>query len=149
MTAAAPTRVERRRPSRATRRAGYLVSVAINLALLWLLLVEPGWRWLPFLTEDFTAVLGWVVVSLLVGVVINLVFVGFDPPWARRLGEAMSAAIATVALVRLLAVFPIDLGTWSGWETALRLLLGLACLGTAIGAIANLAQAARDLVGDD
>jgi hypothetical protein len=133
----------RRRPSAGARRIGYVASIAINLVLLWLLLVEPGWRWLGFLTEDFAAVLGWVTLSLLVGVVSNVVFLGFDPPWVRRLGDAVSAGVASVAMARLWAVFPFDLGTWSGWETALRVALGLACIGTAIGAVANLAEAVR------
>lgn len=122
---------------------GYLLAAAINVVLLWLLLVEPGWRRLGFLTDDVTAVLGWVTVSLLAGVAVNLALVGYDPPWARRAGDALTAAVAAVALARIWVVFPFDLGTWSGWETALRVALGLACVGTAIGALANLAEAFR------
>lgn len=136
-------RPTRRRPRLAARRAGYLVSASINVVLLWLLLVEPGWRWLGFLTEAFGAVLGWVVLSLVTGVVVNLLLVGYDPPWARRIGDAVSAAVAVVALARLWSVFPFDLGAWSGWETALRVALGLACVGTAIAVVANLAEAVR------
>jgi hypothetical protein len=139
----APTRAPSRRPPRATRRVGYVLSSGINVLLLWLLLVEPGWRWLGFLTEGFAAVLGWIVVSLVAGVIVNLAFLTFDPPWARRLGDALTAAVAAVALARLWSVFPFDLGTWSGWETALRVALGLACVATAIGAVANLAEAVR------
>jgi hypothetical protein len=131
------------RPPTGARRLGYLVSVAINLVLLWLLLVEPGWRWLGFLTEDFTAVVGWVALSLMVGAAVNLAFVGFDPPWARRLGDALSAGAASVAMARLWSVFPFDLGTWSGWQTTLQVALGVACIATAIGALANLVEAFR------
>jgi hypothetical protein len=133
----------KRRASPAARRVGYLMAVGINVLLLWLLLVQPGWRWLGFLTASFTAVLGWVVMSLLAGVVVNLALVAYDPPWVRRLGDAVTAAVATVALARLWAVFPFDLGSWSGWEPALRFALGLVCVGTAIGAVANVAEAIR------
>jgi hypothetical protein len=133
----------RRRPSPTARRGGYLLSAVVNLVLLWLLLVEPGWRWLGFLTEDFTAVMGWLTLSLVVGVAVNLAFIGFDPPWARRLGDALSAGVASVAMARLWSVFPFDLGTWSGWQTALRVALGVACIATAIGAVANLVEAFR------
>lgn len=139
----APTRPTKRRPSRGARRAGYLLAATINVVLLWLLLVEPGWRWLGFLTEGFTAVVGWVVLSLVTGIGVNLALVGYDPPWARRVGDAVSAVFAVIALARLWAVFPFDLGSWAGWETALRVLLGLACVGTAIAVVANLAEAVR------
>jgi hypothetical protein len=139
----APAPQTRKRPSPAARRFGYLLAAGVNVLLLWLLLVEPGWRWLGVLTEDFTAVLGWVTLSLVVGVAVNLALIAFDPPWARRLGDALTAAVATLAMVRLWAVFPFGLETWSGWEPALRVLLGLACIGTAIGAVANVAEAIR------
>jgi hypothetical protein len=139
----ARARPTRRRPSPAARRAGYLIAAAINVVLLWLLLVEPGWRWLGFLTDGFGEVVGWIVLSLVAGVAVNLVLVGYDPPWARRVGDAVSAAFAVIALARLWAVFPFDLGAWSGWETALRAVLGLACIGTAIAVVANLAEAIR------
>jgi hypothetical protein len=135
-----------RRPPTAVRRAGYVVGAAVNALFLWLVNVEPGWRWFPFVSEDFTAVLGWVNVSLMVGVVVNVVYVVVDPPWLKRLGDAVTAAVAFVVLLRLTTVFPFDLGSWSGWETPLRVVLVLGCVGTAIGAVASLAEAMRLLV---
>ena len=130
-----------RRPSRRARRAGYLLAVAINLVLVWLVNVAPGWEVLPFLTEDFTRVVGFVNLSLLVGAAVNLAYVVADPAWAKRLGDAVTAAIALGVLLQLLAVFPFDLGAdRAGWETALRTLLALAAVGTAIAIIASLAQ---------
>jgi hypothetical protein len=46
------------------------------------------------------------------------------------------------------SVFPIDLGTWAGWEPALRIVIGLFCLGAGIAVVANLAMAVRAAVGD-
>jgi len=138
-----------RRPSRSARRAGYLLSVAINLVLIWLVNVEPGWEALAFLTAEFSRVVGFVNLSLLVGAVVNLGYVLADPQWAKRLGDAVTAAIALGVLLQLLTVFPFDLGAdRSGWETALRTVLALACVGTAIGIIASLAQLLRSIIDD-
>jgi hypothetical protein len=135
-----------RRPPRSARRVGYVIGLVINLLLLWFVTVEPGWRFVPFLTEDFVEVVGLVIVSLLLGAAVNLVYLAADPRWLKHLGEAVSAAIACLILARMWAIFPIDLGErWGGWESALRVLLGLACIGTGIGVVANLAQVARTL----
>lgn len=136
-----------RRPSRDVRRVGYALSAGINLALLWVVNVTPGWGVVPFLTDDFARVVGVVNVSLLVGVVANLAYVAADPSWLRRLGDAITAAFALVVLLQLVTVFPFDLGTgWSGWVTVLRAGLALACVGTAIGVLANLVQFVRALI---
>jgi hypothetical protein len=85
-----------RRPPRSARRVGYVLGLAINLLLLWLVTVDPGWRFVPFLTEDFVAVLGLVIVSLLVGAAINLVYLAADPRWLKHLGEDAGGSDAHV-----------------------------------------------------
>ena len=136
-----------RRPSRSARRAGYLLAMLINLGLLWLVNVAPGWEALPFLTAEFIRVVGFVNLSLLVGAAVNLGYLLADPEWAKRLGDAVTAAIALGVLLQLLTVFPFDLGPdRSGWETILRTVLALACVGTAIGIIASLAQLLRSII---
>jgi hypothetical protein len=135
-----------RRPPHGARRFGYLLGAAINVLLLWFVTVQPGWRWVPFLTEDFVEVVGLVIFSLIVGATVNLVYLAADPRWLKYLGDAVTAAIACVILARMWAIFPIDLGErWGGWETTARVLIALACLGTGIAVVANLAQAARTL----
>lgn len=132
------------RPPRGARVLGYLVAAGVSVALIWLVNVAPGWRWLPFLSDDFARVVGWVTLAFVVNAVVNLVHVGFDPVWARRLGEAVTAAVGCVVTLQLLIVFPFDVG--AGWATLLRVVLVLGVLGTGIGAIANLATALRHLV---
>lgn len=136
-----------RRPARSARIVGYTVAVAINLALLWAVNVAPGWRWVPVLTEDFSAVVGFVSISLLVGAGVNLLYLGVDPPWLKRLGDAATSAIAVIVLVLLVRVFPFALrGAWAAWETPLRVLLVLIAIGTAISVVANLALALREVI---
>ena len=49
--------VSHTRPAVAGRRAGYAVAIAVNLVLLYLVNVAPGWQAVPFLTESTTEVL--------------------------------------------------------------------------------------------
>jgi hypothetical protein len=137
------------RPPRAARVFGYGLAAAINAALIWIVNVAPGWRWVPFLSEEFASVLGLVTLSLLVGLLLNLAYVAYDPQWFRHLGEAASAGIASVVLLQLFRVFPFDLGTWTWVPGPLRIVLVIACVATAIGALANLAMALRDLALHD
>jgi hypothetical protein len=147
MTTATPATQQRRpRPPRSARRVGHVSAAVVNLVLLWLLNVAPGWEWLPFLTPDFAGLVGLINTSLVVGVAIDLAYVIDDPPWAKSLGDAVTAAFACAILVRTWAIFPFDLGSWSGWEPALRVLVGLLAIATAIGVVASLAQFVRALV---
>jgi hypothetical protein len=134
------------RPPRSARVAGYLIAAAINAGVLWLVIVAPGWRWLPFLTEDFSRVLGLVALSFVLGVVANVVYVAVDPTWMKRLGDALTTAVGVVVMLQLLRVFPFDFGTQWGWvHTPLRILLVLGCVGASIGVVVNLAQLVGDL----
>jgi hypothetical protein len=138
-----------RRPPRSARRLGYVLAAAVNLLLLWLVTVSPGWRFVPVLTEGFVGVVGVVIASLLAGAAVNLVYVVADPRWLKHLGEAVTAAFGCVVLARTWSIFPIDLGPgWAGWEPALRVVIGLFCLGAGIAVVANLALAVRAAVGD-
>jgi hypothetical protein len=142
MTATQPLPAGRsgvRRASPAGRRLGYLIGAGINAALLWLALVEPGWRAAPFVTEEATAVIGLLSVAWLAGVVVNVAYLAWDPPGFKRLGDAATAALGTALSVRLLVVFPFDFGS-PGWSTIVRVLLVVGAVGSAIAVIVNLVQ---------
>lgn len=128
------------------RMAGYIIGALVNSAFIWLLNVSPGWRWVPFLSDDFAGVVGVMTLSFALGVVANLVYVALDPPWLRRLGDAVTAAAGLAVLLQLVRIFPfIAPFPWPGWETPFRVLLVLACVGAGIGVIANVGLLARDL----
>ncbi|HEY5184175.1 MAG TPA: hypothetical protein VIM19_04535 [Actinomycetes bacterium] len=139
----APVTVHRH--STTARRFGYLVAAAVNLLLLFLVLVWPGWAALSFLTEEFTRVVGLLSASLVVGAVANLMYVVADPPWVRSLGQLVVSAFSLAVTVRLLQVFPFDFSGWSfdpSW--LVRLLLWLGVVGTAIGIVTEMVRLVRD-----
>jgi peptidoglycan biosynthesis protein MviN/MurJ (putative lipid II flippase) len=138
------TITETKRPSRASRRAGYVVAAAINAALLWFIHVWPGWDAVPFLTADFEAVLWLIDVSLVVTIALNLIYLVRDPRWLTAVGAVVTTAIGLAAAVRMLQVFPFDFGDSGFWPVVFRVLLWVAVIGAGIGIIANVVTLVRD-----
>lgn len=135
------------RPSPAARRAGYVVAIALNLALLGVIHAWPGWRELSFLTEETTRVLPWVTAQLGVAIAWNLLWLVRDPRWSRALGDVVTSALGVVVTAQILTVFPFAFDDdGASWETVARVVLWVGLVGSAIGVVANLAllvQAAR------
>lgn len=130
------TAAARRRPSLASRRAGYLVAAGINGLMLYLVNQRPGWEAVPFLTWQTPKVLGLVNASLLAGLVANLVYVLADPPRLRSLGDLVTTGIGLAAMVRIWQVFPFafDEGGFP-WEMVFRWFLAIGIVGSVIGMV--------------
>ena len=133
----------RKRPSAAARRAGYVIAVLVNVAMLYGVNRWPGWDAVPFLTTDFERVLGFVNASILVSLAANALYLARDPRWFKALGDGVVAAVGVVSSVRIWQVFPFDVS--SGWELVLRILLGTAIAGSAIAVVAGLVGFVRGL----
>jgi hypothetical protein len=130
----------RRRPSSGSR-LGYLVSVAVNAALLMAVNVWPGWRSVPFLTYDTREVLGVLNAALLVGMLVNLVYVAWDQRWLKAICDLVLGAFALAVLARIWQVFPFTVE--SEVALAVRVVIGVVALGVAIGMLVSLAVLAR------
>lgn len=129
------------RPDAMRRRVGYSVSIVVNSVLLVAILGVPGWDVLPFLTDDFRQVLGWVVAGLIAGVVANAIYVVADPPAIKALGDLVIDALGLVALIRLWQVFPFDFGDSTfPWSTIVRVVLVVGMAGTAVAMIVLIVQ---------
>jgi peptidoglycan biosynthesis protein MviN/MurJ (putative lipid II flippase) len=137
------TTTQTRRPSTASRRAGYVIAVAINAVLLWLIHAWPGWDAVPFLTADFDTVLWLVDVSILVTIALNLLYLVRDPRRLTAAGAVVTTAVGLAAAVRMLQVFPFDFGDSDFWPVVFRVLLWVAIVGSVIGIIANVAVVVR------
>jgi hypothetical protein len=142
MTTHSVQSVRSTRASRGARMFGYLLSGGIQVVLIWLVNVAPGWRAVPFLTEEASHVIWLFNLSLVIALAVNVVWVVYDPPRVRRLGDAVNAAISLAVMARLLEIFPFDFAS-AGWETAARVLLILSIVGTGIAVVVNLVQALR------
>ncbi len=134
-----------RRPSAGTRRTGYGLAILLGAALLVVLNASPGWQAIPFLTSDTAQVLWLVNLCLAAGIAANLVYLVYDPPWLRSLGDLTTTGIGLVTAIRIWQVFPFDLS--SGWSTAVRALLIVAIAGSCIALVVQIVTLARWLTG--
>lgn len=140
MTLTEPTR----RPSVATRRVGYVVTVVCDATLLYLINVWPGWKAVSFLTEDTHQVLGLVNLSLAAGLVANLVYLAQDAPLLKALGDLVTTGIGLAVLARIWQVFPFDFTGWSvDWSWLVRVVLGVGIVGSLIGIAVQVASLLR------
>ena len=144
MTSTVPNRTTRS----GSRRLGYGIGAAINAAMLYAVNVWPGWEVLPFLTEETPLILGLVNLSLIAGVIINLVNLALDLAPVKALGDLILLGIGLAVLVRAWQVFPFDFAD-SGFDWALlvRAILAVAFFGSIIGIIAQLVILIRSLTG--
>jgi hypothetical protein len=83
MSTTAPSR--QRSPR--SRRAGYVVALLVNGALLYVANEWPGWGVVPVLTEDTRSVMPAVNASLVVGMAVNALFITRESAWLRALGD--------------------------------------------------------------
>ncbi len=134
-----------RRGSAGGRRVGYCFAIGFSAALLFVLNGSPGWQKIPFLTSDTDQVLWLVNLSLAAGIAANVVYLAYDPPWVRSLGDLVTTAIGLATAIRIWQVFPFDLS--SGWSTAVRVLLGVAIAGSCIALVVQVVSLARWFTG--
>jgi hypothetical protein len=138
-----PTTVARR-PSAAARRVGYLVGIVFSAALLFVLNGQPGWQALPFLTSGTSQVIGLVNLSLAVSLAVNVVYLFYDPPWLKSLGDLVTAGIGLAVAIRVWQVFPFAFhGSAAWWSTAVRVLLVLVIVGSAMTIVVQVVSLAR------
>ncbi|HET6967379.1 MAG TPA: hypothetical protein VFI44_03830, partial [Ornithinibacter sp.] len=138
-----PPRHERPRPGPGQRRFGYLVAVAVNALMLYLVNRSPGWEAVPFLTEATPEVLGLVNASIVAGIGANVVYLVRDPDWLRALGDVVTTAVGLAALVAIWRVWPLDLA--SGWDLLARWVIGIGIAGSVIGIVAAVVRFVRAL----
>lgn len=122
-------------------RAGHVVGVLVNLAILYLLNIRPGWEAVPFLTEQTTLVLGLVSLSLWVSAAAEASYVVTPSRGWRALGDIATTSVGLAATVRVWQVFPFDLGSF--WETVVRVVLVVGIVGSVIGIVAALSRLIR------
>jgi hypothetical protein len=104
---------------RLLRWLGYLIAILVNVVVLVVVNRFPGWQVLPFLTPDFTRVLWLFNLSVLATIVVNTLFIIYDPEWFISLCHMGLNAVALAFAIRLWQVFPFDFSRYSGFDWAL------------------------------
>jgi hypothetical protein len=133
------------RPSAGARRAGYGLAILFSTALLVILNGSPGWQAIPFLTSDTAQVLWLVNLCVAAGIAANLVYLAYDPPWLKSLGDLATTGIGLATAIQIWQLFPFDLS--SGWSTAVRVLLVVAIAGSCVALVVQIVLLARWVAG--
>jgi hypothetical protein len=147
MTAKAPSIPEGRRP-RGMRQAGYAATIVIDAIFLFVANNILSWDVLPWLTEEFSDVLPIMNASLLASLVVNAVYLMFDPPVFRSVCELALLALTIAVGVTMLRVFPFDFAAYTfDWEIVTRWIIGITLVAMCIGFVASSVKLAVDVAG--
>jgi len=141
---------------RAVQKVGFVIAIAINLAMVVIVHNILDWGWLPFLTSDFADVLPWITFSLIATIVANAIyFLGLRPA-AKSIWQIGLNLISLAVTYRIWQVFPFDFsGSDFDWTLVARAVLVLAMVSSAVGAIAEVSKLfkhhspRKEAVGDE
>jgi hypothetical protein len=133
----------RERPNRPIH---YILGGIVDGAMLWVMHQVPRWQ-VPFITAQYPRILPAVTVSLAVQMAFYALLIVVHPLWLHYLAQMVYAAVSAVALLVILRVFPFDFAAWAGdWlNTAVRILLIVAFVGTLISGVVSLVHFLRSL----
>jgi hypothetical protein len=132
------------RPPRGARRFGYSVAIAVNVALIVLVVNLVEWELASFLTDDFSRVEGLIVFSLAASVVANAAYLAYDPRWFRAIAQAGLNLISLIVMIRVLQVFPFEFATYDvDWGVLIRIGLWIGIIGSFAGTVAEIVRFAR------
>ncbi|MBV1778988.1 hypothetical protein KRR55_07675 [Paeniglutamicibacter sp. ABSL32-1] len=119
----------------------------VNVVLVLLVTGSPGWRALPFLTEDTLQVIGVAVAALIAGAVVNFINLVLDIAWVKAVGDIVTSVFALAVLTRLWRLFPFAFGS-SGidWGMVTRVLIVVAIAGCVLGVLVEIIVLLRTAV---
>lgn len=149
MTVASPEAARARQPAGMTR-LGYSLAIAINTILLVVVNNLLEWGFLPFLISDFEQVLPLINLSLGFGILLNLIYLSFDPAWFKSLSQMVSGLISLAVAIQMFVVFPFDFTIYEfNWAPWARLVLILGIVGAAVAVIVEMVRLARLALSSD
>lgn len=132
---------------RVPTRPGYAMAIVVNAALLFVANNLLDWDLIPFLTGDFTRVLWIIDVSLLATIVVNLVYLWYDPVWFKSVCQTCLGGISMLVSIRMLQVFPFDFtGYQFDWEPVARFVMILTVIAVGIGIVVEVVKLVRSLL---
>lgn len=135
------------RPSAAARRVGYAIGIAVDVMLLWLINIWPGWSAVPFLTDETPRVLGLLDAALVVGAAVNVAYLGYDARWFVALGGLVTTSVGLAGLVLVWQVFPFAFAG-AAWAEVARILLVMGIVGSVVALVADAVRLLLQVLAD-
>jgi hypothetical protein len=120
---------------------GYTIAILVNAVMLVFTLNIVEWGWFPFLTAEFSEVVPWISLSLIITILANLINLFDDGPSIRSAGQIAINLTGALATLRLWQVFPFDFSGYEfNWEITARIVLILAMVGSLAGLLAEVVK---------
>lgn len=92
----------------AGRRFGYLISILVNFAMMFVVNNLLKWN-VPFLNDRFVECLWAINLSISASIFIYCIFLFYDPRWFKSLMQALANAFSFISTYVFWRVFPLDL----------------------------------------
>jgi hypothetical protein len=126
-----------------SRTSGYLVSIVIDMVLLYAAQHLLEWN-VPWITPEWSEVVWAVSLSLTVSIVANALLLVYDEQWFHRLIDFVATCAALVAGYWIYLVFPFDFG--AEWNSLAHLVVAAVLLGLTIATVVTAVLAIAELV---
>jgi hypothetical protein len=131
-----PPSVKKLRRSRDSRQVDYVVAVALDALLLFVLNVWPTWASLPFVTVDAIQAVTILNIATVVNIDLNGLCLAVDFGWLKPLTEFINAVFSLMFAMEVRRSFPFNLPAGSvDWELIARLAILVTIIGSVIGII--------------
>lgn len=130
------------------RKVGYAVTIVLNGVLLFIVNNLLAWGWFPWLTDDFEQVLPILNTSIIVSMIVNTVFLAYDPRWFKTVADILTTSLSIAVGVRMWQVFPFDFSGYEwDWARTARWIIAIGIIGATIGLIVNVVLLVRIAMG--
>ena len=134
-------RKDKRRQSKLFRILGYIVAIVVNVIMLIFVnnILEFDW---DFIKSSFSECLPWIVFSIWVTIIINIIYIFFDKKWFKNLLEAISLIISLIVAWKVYTVFPFDFSILGSFDFNFWARIAMICamIGMIVGLIANIVK---------
>lgn len=140
-----PERVARDRvqPRQLARTSGYIVSIVIDMILLYVAQHLLDWN-LPWITSSWSDAVWAVSLSLTISIVANALLLAYDEPWFHHMVEFVTTGAALLAGYWIYVVFPFDFG--SEWNSLAHLVVVGVLIGLSVATVVTAVLAIVDLM---
>jgi hypothetical protein len=127
--------------SSGARRFGYIVTILVNIALIYIANNLSGWG-LPWLKESFVQCLWAINLAFTVTIFTNFIFLFFDRRWFRHLMEGICNIFSFISGYIFWRVFPLELS--ANWAQFINVILILMLVFTLIAILSSMLKAVRE-----
>lgn len=120
----------------------YIFNIIIHFVLIYIIFQLSSW--LSFLTPAFGAIVWLLFVSYLINIVVNGVYLIYDPAWFKALTQLFINSFNLIIFYSLLVIFPFDLN--SANQVLAHIIIYIIIFGISIAVIVELIKFVKQIL---